>query len=1291
MGKKGCELYPKINGEASKLYKDLLAYTKDRELTNYIYALYSATSVASNMDNAGFSRNTQGEHEFNDVKTFLDVATFKLDASSVNTNKEAKALGAIDINGLKIEYSDAKSALDKVKQFNETHSTMVATVLPKGDKFVIMVDAKNAGNYLWKDKVDAKVRIWDVTKQTFDALGIDLTDATFFDQSIMNAYRGTDIYDWFHNITRTDNKYLNEKSIRAILKINENDPSIQRLITMFGGFDNAVTSIYDSYRNASNYTAGQHLLIDNTMDIMKHFPTIDMNVWEQQISNIENDYVGNDSDLIKDALEELNKKYHINKTEYHRINNEIRTLSDSAAEELVIIQRQIDAIIRKEGVTPEVTRMQSTLEALARSLKNKRYYLSTIKFLDEASTQLTGIDQALETALNYTGTTAERNKELASALMQLHNYQEGYIHILKALIQADELYSEDTISNDEYNTIKDKAKELLDYFNKNEKKIQDIRNQVACDMFTEVLGTELWNGVTIPDLVMMSNTDSSWYDYFYSMARVSNPLISSVGGILDNTRSIRDRKIASYSQRIEAANRKLMASGVKDTNFMYEKDGHIVSDIDWESYYRDRAIAIETMKSRGLYGIDLKFAIQTWEENHSEDRVVDYTTGRTEKVPNSAYRKSLPTNWTPAMAEYYNTMMAIKGELGSLLPQYAQRHYSPPQVRKGFWKSLGDSFKSEGTKGILKRLKRHILEIASIKEDDTAYNDNGVILDGGEFSIAVGDIDNSKFRQIPIFFINKLKHQEDLTHDFSTALGNFMATACNYEAINNVKSQIDFLSDFIINKPGMEGDGDKAYTEMVEDNYIRVFKDLFSKSKSAKTVDLLRGFMDTQVYGNHNRSKSKWYIAMNNIISYTSIKNLALNVKGWIANAVGGVYQNIIEAGGGEYFNFKDLGWAIQKMVGDTGKEGYSDVTSYLMGQYDNHTSKASLLVQMFDPTQENYDKALHYKYNTHLFSKLLSGDFTFLGYSAGEQLIHMMNTYAILNHKKLTKNGKTINLYDALIRKQNSDGTWYLEFDPDATYKDADGNDISLDDAFIEQVKKEIKYVNQTCHGAMNSEDKGNIHRYILGRAIMNMRQWMVEHYSRRFRRMHYDATVGEYREGFYRSAYRFLRQLIKDAAHFDMQVKTHWNEMNDMQKSNVKRALTELAVIASLLGTGYLIGEPDDHKREFWMRMWIYQNKRMMTEIWGSTPVGAIYEFNTLANSPMAATNTINSLLYPVLDWDDAFETIKTGPHAGENRYLRNIKKYTIPFYNHIEQIQNMDEDDGIFAIFNKNSMQK
>jgi hypothetical protein len=64
------------------------------------------------------------------------------------------------------------------------------------------------------------------------------------------------------------------------------------------------------------------------------------------------------------------------------------------------------------------------------------------------------------------------------------------------------------------------------------------------------------------------------------------------------------------------------------------------------------------------------------------------------------------------------------------------------------------------------------------------------------------------------------------------------------------------------------------------------------------------------------------------------------------------------------------------------------------------------------------------------------------------------------------------------------------------------------------------IEYCNQNHHGSMNDADKGVIHQKMAMRYIMNLRQWMVEHYSRRFRGTHYDASlnntmVSKVREG--------------------------------------------------------------------------------------------------------------------------------------------------------------------------------
>ena len=57
MGKVQCDMYPKVNGEDSKLYIDLLKKIKNRPLTNLIYAAYLQQGVAAQMNNQGFRVN----------------------------------------------------------------------------------------------------------------------------------------------------------------------------------------------------------------------------------------------------------------------------------------------------------------------------------------------------------------------------------------------------------------------------------------------------------------------------------------------------------------------------------------------------------------------------------------------------------------------------------------------------------------------------------------------------------------------------------------------------------------------------------------------------------------------------------------------------------------------------------------------------------------------------------------------------------------------------------------------------------------------------------------------------------------------------------------------------------------------------------------------------------------------------------------------------------------------------------------------------------------------------------
>ena len=222
--------------------------------------------------------------------------------------------------------------------------------------------------------------------------------------------------------------------------------------------------------------------------------------------------------------------------------------------------------------------------------------------------------------------------------------------------------------------------------------------------------------------------------------------------------------------------------------------------------------------------------------------------------------------------------------------------------------------------------------------------------------------------------------------------------------------------------------------------------------------------------------------------------------------------------------------------------------------------------------------------------------------------------------------------------------------------------------------------------HGAFGSDEKGMIHRYAVGRLIMNFRQWMPAHYSRRFRGLYYDTDLGEYREGFYVSTFKFVKGCVEDLVKAKFQWGTRWHELSDMERYNVKRAAAETMILAMLTASIALLGDYKDKKGNWAYRHLVYQLKRMEMEVMASDPV-ALYGFVSngikILNSPVAALNTIEKLSH-LLKVTDAFVTIESGKHKGENKYVHNLEK-DLPFYGQIVKMIELGESDDLFMLFN------
>lgn len=227
--------------------------------------------------------------------------------------------------------------------------------------------------------------------------------------------------------------------------------------------------------------------------------------------------------------------------------------------------------------------------------------------------------------------------------------------------------------------------------------------------------------------------------------------------------------------------------------------------------------------------------------------------------------------------------------------------------------------------------------------------------------------------------------------------------------------------------------------------------------------------------------------------------------------------------------------------------------------------------------------------------------------------------------------------------------------------------------------------------HGAFNEADRGEIHRYIIGRMAMQFRQWMPAFYMARFGKERINVLSGQTEEGFYRTYYGFIYGTLKDAVHLKFELGKRYGALSDAQKANIWKGLMEASTALGLtfmLNYGSL-GDPDKDDPGF-VNMAKYNLYRLKMELGSATPLSIDFKDNvfTLIKSPIPAMENIDGII-SLLYLNQLTETIETGKYAGWNRYLRNAY-FTVPGARNIGRYVSLvtEGDISMFNPYTKNS---
>ena len=1109
--------------------------------------------------------------------------------------------------------------------------------------------------------------------------------------SIFNAINIAGMMDYFDTMSRVLSssqsiRVLRLGDIKTLMTFNSNSQIIQRLIQRYGNFDTAATELYNFTKNymtssASVYNTTDYARLEGALHELKRFGGIDTVALKQQINNESANVRSNDRNfLIANSLKNLGACTDITDIPMSHLTTKISNLRDVAIRSANILARKLRDV-KEKGDDREAIEIDRRRRKILYRIEGKSYYSGTLEVMQEALQDLQNIAATINSIPNN-GTRLEQITAYASVYRAYEDIVNNYMDIVTALSDIDNIIINEKVSQADRLALQDVARQLKSKLETVKKELDLHREDLAIDVISEYLGTDPINGVSVACVVTNAMSDVNLFStWIYSLTDANNSMVQTVGTIIRKAEQERDKILVKFSDRIRQATYKLGKAGIRNTDFMYEEDGRIISDIDWESYYNVRArYRKDLIKMQGLKGYALDKAMLDWEEQNTEDREVDKVSHRTERIPNSQYRKPMPV-LNAAEQEYYDTMMQIKGELGTMMPNYARSQYTPPQVRMDLYDAVRDAWKNYKRGDFIRRLIKVLWN--SMKDLVVFREDEAIAFSNRDDALRASESDFTPKKRIPIFYTAPLKDQTYLDKNFARTLSLLATTAVSYHTMSKIEDTVNYMKAYSMGvgtiDTDVKGNPNKDINEV---SIVRIVNNMRANLTPGMAI-VIANAIDDRLY-KIPAYKNTWYNKLLlTLVRYTSFTGLTMNIKGAITNKLQGHIQTFIEACGGEFFTVKD--WFRAEVEYMKFFKNKKETAALLMDRYKGtKTSLTTLINERFNVQQDVFQDMLNEKYYLSAFNRALNMGDSMMLYGIGEYYIHQVNLRALLIHEKVLYNGKKTSLLDVFDKTAPVDGVSELTIKPGATR--LDGSPIT--EEYLDSIMNISKLINQESHGAMADEDKGLIHRYAFGKVLMNFRQWMVKHYSRRFRKEHKDPLTGRIREGFHIT---FTTMLMATLAEFagsrlslikyrrdgkiDKFIEKHsWKNIKDARhkRANVRKAITEYAILAILGAIWKFVfgGDDDDEKKAgFWSKNGYDITDRLLVEVAGSTPILLPRQFMTLVNKPFPAINTFNRFVYPIVGIGEMTEEYKRGRWKGENKYFHKLWYEWTPFVKQID----------------------
>lgn len=1336
----GCVFKPTVDGRVSDLYTQLYKATgNDRKLSNFLYAYSTLNDCRKNFTKEQF--NIQKEIKFSEFKKFIKLDEI-LDKKH-KVQEVARSIGALDANNKPIVYQSIEEVIAKLGDFNTAQHDYMATIKKTTKGFEINLDVVNAENYLDQFKLQQKIDKYNIIKTFLERAGFKVQFSAPEDTAVINL-DNTRLYGLLKWLDASvNNKFkINKSDALILVKLNQNSIWYSRLregaTPIFDSDESLAAAIADF--TGGDTTIGYNWKAESHKRLVESFlyapaNSIQAKLKEISISELDialqpataQQYQGvqvfaTDGQTMQETLKGLYSKFGLNHDTLQgklesvtKISELIYRITDIAKKRTGKIDTQktdydftqqmnLDEEEARMNAGDYISAITEVITSLYQQIATSQAQIDALQKADEdliaeSHAVYSEQDKILKVIRNK-ASVINNNLQLLNALKSVL----GDVLNIETLEQDVELKNADT---EQINALKQLINAIqtgdarLDVIEKNlkEQEFEIINAFLKISWGESETKTIAGSEVTLEQVIKNQILSPTWADSLInSIADCNDPMIAMMGEMVTIRHRVRDAKLRDLDFQIRVATEELTKSN-STSNFMYAREngkltGKLVMPYDRTAYEA-------ALKEYALN--HSKFEVEKWIEENTElitythtqtigQQTIPYSyTCRQPKAnlfPNAAYN-----SLTEAQKKYHTKMMNIKAAMQSIAPVENFELDTAIQISADMLNAINEA-KGDSAK-IRAIVKNKFVEAAGVVHVDDEYH-----YAGGNVAYGTIDLFGNESKKIPVLFTTTLEDLDALSTDFSRALTNYAISALEFEQMNLIEDAVLMCQDYAMSTRDYQSEKDgKPVGKIVKVAGEERLVTAYDQKQQAKVASILNEWIDKTLYKRYydndltrqidDTTKISANKLASSFIGLGSVLGLGLNVLGAETNFLIGKIQMLIDAGCSEFFNMKDLAWADVE---------YNKKVLQCVSELNSENTKSLLTLMMnyFNVTDDLKNKIASKHYSKQLLNRMFNNSSVLFMYEAGEHALHAQTMLAVLHRNKVYKTdsngnkvGKPVSLYEVFdVETVGNNGRLVIK----PGYVTEQGEAITEDGKFLNTIEKQIKYCNNTMHGNLGDDDKGLIHRKIWGRFLMNFRQWMVGHYTRRFGKNKHNFELGEDREGYYITSLKFLYNVGRDIYLNKGQIlaafKEEHNNLSEMEKANVKRALMETAVLVLLFAIKSLLGAPDKDDRGNWIKRHMqYICARLGMEVEASTPVAGqkfIGSILTQLNSPFAAMSTASKILN-LLDLSLLNKEVQTGIYMGENMYIHKNKK-AIPFYQQLHTVYNLADDEYAFTLFGK-----